>query len=283
MLWGSEAASAHLTLQFGPITRSVVFSTIAAMKKATGGVISGETKDDRGWVKLQTPSIENKQELVPAPKRVLNGLTLVTGSSKGRGKGKRGGYQLPRVLNTTPIVRATLRFESTAALVRYAVSVGEVLGACGGICTVANSALTCWATSVRVKTIRIYPPVQGSAILAQPAEVTWIGATGTGQKDNVKDRTIPYGVSIGTMLRTTPPKNTFASMWQAASAASVGLFELTIEDACIIELDVIYTLANTLATIDRTIASGVLSNAYYLYLDDTGGSTIAPLGRPRTT
>ncbi len=145
--------------------------------------------------------------------------------------------------------------------------------------------MTPWATSLRVRAIRIFPPAEAGSIRSQLNSITWAtNSTFAESKDTVRDASMPYGVSIGTVVQSRPPRNSLSAMWlnSATLSTSTPLFAITAEQGAVIEVDVSFTLGNAVPNISVTVAAAAVGTTYYGYLDGAGTHQLTPIGRPST-
>jgi hypothetical protein len=240
----------------------------------------GEHRDD--VPELQTPRPEGKFVFVPTSSTRSRGsnddsdiyshelpapaLTFL------RGKGSATGIDLPKSLNVVPTVKHTFRFLSTSNNVG-SVTVGTLLGALGSIGTSVVQT-TNWNASVRLHSIKVWPPAGSSSY------VEWV-TTGGYAKDEIKDSSLPTGVTVSKSLVFTPPKLSFAALWQA----NVGntLFKMYAPTGSIIDVHVSYCPVGSFATNSNTVATAVLGVIYYLYLDGSSTHYFQPVALPTTT
>ena len=190
-----------------------------------------------------------------------------------------GGSSLPPVRDMTVMVQKhTFRYVSASGSNATNVTPTNIIGACGGICTVANSKLTPWASSFLLKCIRIWPGLSSTAY--EDCIVRWAAYNSIGTKDSKLERAVVQGNTLSGALEFRPPKNTVATWWQVANASV--LLVISCSPGSIVEMDVEFTLSNTFVTSDATIATGTLASVYYLPLDGATAHTITPLGLPFT-
>ncbi len=186
---------------------------------------------------------------------------------------------LPPKLNITPVLRRTFRFGCTTSG-SYTITIADLAGACGGICTVVNTTLKAWASAVKVHRFRIWNPSTTSAV--QVAEVVWF-AVGTNQgREDVKDVALPTGVTMTRMVDSSPPPNTLAWFWQTTVSNTNSICQLQVDAGSVIDVDISYQLSNQLASPTLAIATGVLSTVYYLPLDGAASNKLQQLGVPTT-
>lgn len=221
-------------------------------------VVQEETKSDK----------ELKSEALAAP------ASMVSGKAR-----KLGGSSLPPVRDMTVTAKShTFRYISTNGANGTNVTPTNIIGACGGICTVANSKLTPWASSFLLKCIRCWPGTSSTGY--EDVVIRWAAYNSIGTKDSKLERAIPQGLTSTGALEFRPPKNTVATWWQVANSSV--LLVISCAPGSILEMDIDFTLSNTFVTTDATIATGTLASVYYLPLDGATAHTITPLGLPTT-
>jgi len=155
-----------------------------------------------------------------------------------------------------------------------------IRGACGGICTVANSKLMPWAGSIRVHSLTMWLPVVASSTAS--CDVYWVSTGTEFVKDDEKFRLIPEGVTVTGPMYFTPPAKSLAGDWISDAGAATNLFGLVAPNGTVVCLDVEFTLANNMVAIAQTIVSGTLAVPYYLALDGPTSNTLVPQGVPTT-
>jgi len=195
-----------------------------------------------------------------------------------KGAGKRvTKLDLPPVLEITTNIRHTFRFSSNAGG-SSVVTPSQLIGALGTVCTVTNSTVRPFCSSFRINKIRVWESTSAGAALS--FGIFWNAATGIQQRDEEKNRSIPEGVFVTGVLETRPPKGTLAALWQTAN--SNALFGMNYNVGTILDLDVSFTLSNQFISGTQTVATGVLGNIYYLYLDGSTSHVWTPVGLPST-
>jgi hypothetical protein len=188
-----------------------------------------------------------------------------------RGKGKSTGVDLPSSLQVVPTLKHTFRFLSTSNNIG-SVTVGTLLAAAGTIGTTVIQT-TNWNASVRLHSIKVWPPAGSSCF------VEWV-TTGGYARDEIKDSSLPTGVTVTKSLTFTPPKLSFAALWQA----NVGntLFKMYAPTGSIIDVHVSLNNVGSFATNNNVVASAVLGSIYYLYLDGSSTHYFQPVALPTT-
>jgi hypothetical protein len=225
------------------------------------------------WQLLQQAKVSKGEFKEPASDSCF--LDLGTGMKKGK-EFKRSGLSLPPPLEITPLVEHVFRFSATSGGTAT-ISAADVIGALGTVCTVTNSTVRPFASSFRIKAVKLWSAVSSSTAFNE--SVVWTLATGSQMKDEEVSESFPTGVSVSRNLTSSPPKGTLAAMWQVANTNS--LFTLQINAGSIVDLVIEYTLSNQFVSGTQSVSTGVLGNIYYLYLD--GASAIMlPVGLPST-
>jgi len=182
--------------------------------------------------------------------------------------------------------RHTFRFNVTTAVGGTAVTVdgGGMCGAIGGICTTANSVVTCYASSFRIRRVSVWPaPVAVGGTTPAP-EIIWYSPSNAVEKDTSIERALPAGVVVTAPVHSRPPKASLCGDWVNAFVNVTNLLFgfLNCPLGSIIDVEVAWTMANNLQQLARTVASGTLGNPYYLYLDGSTRHGFNPIGKPLT-
>jgi hypothetical protein len=159
------------------------------------------------------------------------------------------------------------------------VTVADLAGACGGICSVVNSTVQPWASSIRLKQVTMFPAsVSGSADVDN---IVWSNGLTSFVKDEVKDTTIPTGITVPQRLTFRPPGKSLLADWIATNGGSGALFVITANTGTVVDVAIDYTLTAGLAeppTIHLTAV--VLGAVVYLALDGAASNNITPVGLP---
>jgi len=205
---------------------------------------------------------------------------------KTAGKGKKGKgtsarvSSLPPVLNTVITANHTFRFRA-GALVSGRGITGEMLaGACGGVCTVANSTVSCWASSIRIHKVTVWPGLGGTTL----TEVVWYSPVTSVEKDKSQVSSIPTGVVVPERpIVSSPPRGTLAGSWLAVvPLISTAIFGITCPSGSLVDVSLSWTMTNNLAGQDLGVVAGVLKTTYYLPLDGPGSNQLVAVGVPTT-
>lgn len=204
------------------------------------------------------------------------GLVLQSGLGGLRGAGSRavGKMSLPTPLVLFPARRMRMQFVATASNTRN-VTVGELLAAFGNIGTVTNSAMVAMHTSVRIRSIKIWPSCSASS--TGQADIIWTGA-GANVPDNEKVRNVPVGVLVTGACVFTPPPKSLNSFWWSVPDSATQLFQGVVTTGGIIEVDCDLMQAQAFAPLTTTVATAVVGTIYYGYLDGATTHTWQPLG-----
>lgn len=187
---------------------------------------------------------------------------------------------LPPSIPVSPVVRHTLRFYIGGAVSNRTITILDVFGALGGICTITNSVLTLVATSFRIHGVTLYPASGGLG------EIAWADTSSGAGPDQAHEAILPAGIAQTETVRSSPPAKSLASFWINVSAISANpLFRVTTSNSGhVLDLDVEYTFRNELSPVTVIIATGVLGVYYYLRLDQSSGAPryFDPVDRPNT-
>jgi len=203
------------------------------------------------------------------------------GKARGKaGKRRSGAPTLPPELDTVVTIHKVYRFLASGAFSNN-ITAQMLAGALGGICTITNSSLSCWASSARIHKVTIWPSV---SLTAPSPEVIWYSPLTNVEKDESKSRTLPSGVTVDRAVVSSPPRGTLACDWiNLVSTGTTVLFKLNlVPSASVIDVSVTYTLSNNILGQNLGIVTGVLTNVYYLALDGPGGNVLRPIGVPTT-
>jgi len=211
-----------------------------------------------------------------SPKRFVK--FSVPNEYKGKRKKKSGKIGLPPQIEVTPRLRQTFRFYTTSSISARPITIRQIFGSLGGICTVVNSALRCFATSFRLMSLDMYLPNGGQG------ELSWVVDNTDQGPDESYDVTIPANISVSEGIHTSPPRWSVVADWvNAAADLTDEVFRVSCSTTgAVIDMDIEYTLPNDFTPTSITIAAGVLSTAYYLSLDQGGGNNITAINRPTT-
>lgn len=227
---------------------------------------------------------ESKDTTASAP-------SLRVGASRGRMAARKGGRRrkagkssaqlLPPPIETTMKQRHRFRFYASAAVSGASITPQILAGVAGGICTVTNSTITCWASSLRCRRITIWPAVGSAAGVGTSADITWAADGTLFSKDEYKVDALPQGITIDRPVSSVPPAGTLGKFWQAPSGTNT-LATISAPSGSIVDIWVEFTLSNQNSSTSLTVATAVLGTIYYLSADGPGANKLVPLGLPTT-
>jgi len=219
---------------------------------------------------LPTPSLatEGKEEKIVPPTGSFRLVSLF-------GTQKTIAAKLPPNIATTPHVRHVFRFISTSASA-VGVTVNDLLGMCGSVCTVVNSYVVTLSSSVRVNSVRCFPAAGGTVQLQWNAIVSGI------VPDDEHDMSTPTGVTMTGPSTFTPPPKSLCDSWMNSTIGSTPLFHLASSVGSIVDVNVSFRISNVLPGVAVAVTAGTLGAFYYLALDGPSSNTYTPLGVPTT-
>lgn len=253
-------------------------------------------KSQSAWVKVpSTPQHEPvkvhiAEEKVPSLEQKLPVRQLMlrtTPSSRRSGlrqKRVRGSTSpsLPPANETSITVRHKFRFSPSGSTAEP-VTIGNVLGAIGGICTVVNSSIVSLASSFKIHKVSCWPSTSTSET---QFEVVWSAtAAGGYMKDSSPGQDMPAGMTVTKPARAVPPPNSLAREWLSTGISGGGgdtIFTIQAQSGSVVELDVSFTIKNNLGGITNTVTTAVLGAFYYLALDGPTSNVFVPLRVPTT-
>jgi len=158
---------------------------------------------------------------------------------------------------------------------RESVTVGDILGAIGGIGTSATT-VAAIASSFQVQSIQVWAPPASQGSVATIL-LEW---SGSANSPNVAISDTSSSVTTPARVNSRPPKNSQAAFWQNLSSASEILFLLNAPTGSIIDFTVKFILNNdeTLGTAYIvTVTTAVLNVGYYLALDGPSTNQFRPV------
>jgi hypothetical protein len=211
----------------------------------------------------------------PATSLVALGVSLSRGTSK-----QGSSTSLPPQMDITPNARHVYRFVC-GNVASVTCTNQDILGAIGGICTVANSTVRLWATSFKLHSIKMWPSANTSTTPTY-ADVYW-GAGAYGSKDSEFLKAVPGGVTVTGLVTFTPPKGCFAANWISNTiSGNYVIMGLQCTVGSIVDVDLSFTLANQVAPANASISTGTLGAIYYLALDGSTTHQYTAYGLPGT-
>jgi len=182
----------------------------------------------------------------------------------------------PGQLKTNIMKRHKFRFLATS-LFSGVLTSSQILGTAGGVCTVANTSLALKNYSMKVDQIEIWTPpsAQGSGATCS---VEWIGSNNS-PNEEVSDTTV--SVSKPAHLRSRPPARAIAGFWFVA-ATNTSVMTIVAPAGSIIDLTLSLIEFDGETPVLRTVATGVLSQVYYLALDHGTSDLLVPVSLQTT-
>jgi len=185
---------------------------------------------------------------------------------------------LPPKLDVTPTIHHKYRYICTGTVTNT--TIGELFGALGGTCTVGNNTITCWYTSCRILSIRIFP----SSGSASSASVLWNSPISGVGRDTEPNSLLPVGVTIATDFLSRPPAHSFCGDWMNSSLVNTQpIFTISCGIGAVIDLDVMATNSNVFGPYQRSVTTATLAFPYYLSLDGATSNHLVPVGLPTTS
>jgi len=237
---------------------------------------------DEGVIVGPAVSLPRMIRTLPPSVRSVSGAKVL---GKGRGKASRAGQKLslPPELESTVRVRHTFRFRASSTLSGVNCGAGGIAGALGGTCTVTNSTIRTWASSFRIRLIKVWLPAVAGV---DNVFVDWLpNGLAARVPDTSRITTIPDGITSTGVLMFKPPKQSLAAFWIVPGSVTLGdaIIGFSAPAGTIIDIDFEYTLSNVDAAVNQTVTSATLGSAYYLALDGAGTNKIVPVGVPTTS
>jgi len=211
----------------------------------------------------------------PLPATILSLKGMLKGSPS------RPALNLPPVMNVSQVVKGRFRFTSLSNSL-VSVSIADVLGACGGVCSVTNSTFKPWASSFRIKEVRMYPGVNPGVGVSYNSIAWNSGISGVAQ-DQERIDDLPSGITVTHALSFKPPEKSLASDWISCIATgTTNLFAMQSQNGTIVDFHVDFTLSNQFQAASITISSGTLGAIYYLPLDGAASAEYPNTHLPST-
>jgi hypothetical protein len=218
-----------------------------------------------------SPVADEKKEKVKGKMTALSMAPLLTTPSR------RGvGGAIPPVVPLWPINKLTLRSRATATIAvasTGAITIGDIFAAIGGIGRVVNTSLTLYATSFRVKKVRIYPPNSSAGV--GNTEVVWFSGDDR-EPDFAKVRTVQAYQAVPFCVVSAPPPKSTAAFWYRDQVANMNTLVLgiTCDTGCVIDLVLEWTLPTGFALpLVYSVSTAAVGTPYRLSLNRTNGSS----------
>jgi hypothetical protein len=169
-----------------------------------------------------------------------------------------------------------MRYSISNNATTVSVTRGSLASVCGGVVTVANTTVSLWASSYKLKKIVVWP--------AAGTTVTIDGVVGGSaeqalQRETLVGADIPTGITVDKPVVFTPKAASYLSMWQATATNPTDQF-FTISGAtgAVFDIHIAFThfsgLGNTAPTAVTT-STVALGSVVYMPLDT--GNKITPI------
>jgi len=198
-------------------------------------------------------------------------------------KGRKGkvsqNLELPPQIESTLLVPFRIRFVA-GSNATISVSVIDLIGALGGVCTVTNSVFKPWASSVRLKKISAWTAPSNS--IDTGASISWNSGVSGLNKDSEKSKDVPLGVTTTGRVDFVPPKKALVSEWMASSVGSTNIFTMIMTEGSLVDVMGQFTLSNQFSSATIAITTGTLGTIYYLPLDGASSHVYFPNHLPTT-
>jgi len=190
---------------------------------------------------------------------------------------QQGGNTNPQQHSSNVRLRHKFRFSVPSTGFTGGISDTQVLHSTGGIATVANTTITNWVQSFKIRKLEIWsaPSTQGAA---STVSVEWFGF---GNSPNVEVSDTTLSVSRNAHIVTTPPRQSLCAFWQKATGT--GLFSLVLPAGSILDMDLDLILQDNDALYTVPVTTATLGNVYYLALDHQTSDLIVPVSLHTTT
>jgi hypothetical protein len=212
-------------------------------------------------------------KLVVQPDPITESVDLTkTSVTLIRGKGTAAS-DLPPQLSCVPMINHTFRFVSNSANLTT-VDVGSIMGMLGVIGTTATTVTTV-ASSFRLKSLKVWPPAGNNAF------IEWNSAEGY-VRDEIKDSSVPSGITVTKSLSFYPPKKSLLSNWVCDQIPGTHIFNIYAPSGSIIDVKVVYTLSGAIAPETIGVTSAAVNSFYYLALDGPTNHRYVPVALPTT-
>jgi len=185
----------------------------------------------------------------------------------------------PPPIRSNMQVHHKFRFQSNAQG-SYVITAADILGACGGTCTVSNSTIVGFFASFKIRRIEAWGFASAtSSLLPATVSVNWNGTPDFVSNQEVSDTS--FSNDYPAYVSCRPPRNSNAAFWQTTSTEA--MFTITIPDNSIIdvELDLVVSDQQDVATFTG-ITTASLGSQYYLALDGHASNEIIPISLSTT-
>lgn len=239
---------------------------------------SEETKSK--WEMVHLPEVPGGPRAV-LPPHLKNSMTVRRNGLSIKSKKLVRLPGLPPELMTSPTFDQVLRFSNQASNPSFQpCTVGYLANACGGIAA-TTTLFYPWASSIRIKSIHIWPSATevSGAVVPVATELRWAASAASGYTpEDVKDSTLPGGITVTRPGKYGPPKGSLANEWLGTVLAADNLFSILSPAGTIVDVHVLVRMSNTLAPFpSAVIVGGTAGLSYWGHMD---GAQYLPLGRP---
>lgn len=194
-------------------------------------------------------------------------------SRKQRGPARRGAAtgssQNPPQFESNLKMNHKFRFMASSSETNFSITDSSIIGALGGICTVANSTVTNFAQSFKIRKIEMWaaPSAQGNA---STVSVEWFGF---GNSPNIEHSDTTLSVAKNARVFSVPPPSSLASFWQKSTSTTLFLLSFPANSIIDITFDIMMADQET-ALETSAVTTATLGHIYYLALDQEAGSHI---------
>jgi hypothetical protein len=213
----------------------------------------GLSETDTSW---DTPDFKSA-----VPRGVLTPLKTLSSPMMAHAE-TEGLFSLPPPLHTTLTRTHVFRFISTSA--SAAVISTTDLTLVPGVMAVTALLGYSISSSVRLRSVKIWPPAGGSSVLY------WSSASGR-EKDDVVDRTLPTGITVTGASSFSPPTRALAGFWFEPTT-NLALFSITSSVGSIVDVRLTVSQTNAIANGSVVLSGATPGFVYYPSLDGVGGT-----------
>jgi len=201
-------------------------------------------------------------------------------SQRGKASPKTSQASRPPPLQLTHNVKnVTIRFGVTSSG-SYTISNDGIYGALGTIGITLNTFVKAWASTYRLRKVTVFP--SSSASSDTTCSLNWSSGLTTFAKDEVMNQSVPSGMTVPEKVVFVPPKKSLVSDW-IFLASVLNMFSITVSAGSIVDLNIDYTLGNSLTGPFVSVTTAVVGTVYYLALDGPSSNKIVPIGLPTTS
>lgn len=173
-----------------------------------------------------------------------------------------GNRSLPPILDCNPVYRAVFRFKAVSATTS-AITAATLSFAFGAVASNATD-LYPIASAFRIRKVRVYPAASATGALVQ-SFLTWDPQISAFTKDDVRDGSVPAGVTVTGERVYTPPKGTLGAFWiNSGVVTTLQIFSIANPTGSIVDLEVDWQLSNVVAQFPRlTFGAGMVAGTLY--------------------